>query len=89
MLVSVRLLGSLRPTGAPREIEVELPADSKMASLIEKLSKVYPEIVPSLTNPSTSNLILLGGVEVGNLNGLDTPLCEDSEVVLVPVTHGG
>ena len=89
MLVRVRLLGSLRPPKVRRGIEVELPTDSKMTSLIEELSRLYPEIAPSLRNPITNNLIMLGGVEVGNLNGLDTPITEGSEVVLVPVTHGG
>jgi molybdopterin converting factor small subunit len=35
------------------------------------------------------SLIMLGGIEVGNLEGLETKISEGSEVVLVPVTHGG
>ena len=89
MLVRVRLLGSLRPPKIQGGIEVELPADSNITSLIEELSRLYPEISSSLRNPSTNNLIMLGGIEVGNLTGQNTPLAEGSEVVFVPVTHGG
>jgi len=89
MIVRVRLLGSLRPPDVPREIEINLQADSKIHILIQELSKLFPEIDPTISNPSAGNLILLRGVEIGNLNGLDTPLDEDSEIVLVPVTHGG
>ncbi len=89
MLVRVRLLGSLRPPKVRGEINVELLADSNIASVIEELSRLYPEIATSLSNPSMSNLIMLSGVEIGNLSGVDTPLTEDSEVILIPVTHGG
>ncbi|MGD0805195.1 MAG: MoaD/ThiS family protein [Candidatus Bathyarchaeia archaeon] len=89
MLVRVRLLGSLRPPGIPKEIEVEIPADSKIASLIEELSRLYPEIASSLINSSTVNLIMLEGIEVGNLEGLDTFLDQNATVIIVPVTHGG
>lgn len=88
MRVKVRLFGSLRPVNAPGEIEVELPVDSKMIDLIETLSKDYPEVAETLRNTSMS-LIMLGGIEVGNLEGLETKISEGSEVVLVPVTHGG
>jgi len=67
---------------------VELPVDSKMIDLIETLSKDYPEVAETLRNTSMS-LIMLGGIEVGNLEGLETKISEGSEVVLVPVTHGG
>ena len=88
MRVIVRLFGSLRPVNAKGEIEVELPVDSKMIDLIETLSKDYPEVAETLRNTSMS-LIMLGGIEVGNLEGLETKISEGSEVVLVPVTHGG
>ena len=89
MRVMVRLLGSLRPLKVCGGIEMELLADSKIITLIEELSRLYPEIASSLHNSSINNLIMLDGVEIGNLNGLGTPLTEGSKVVLVPVTHGG
>jgi molybdopterin converting factor small subunit len=88
MRVRVRLLGSLRPPDMRGGIEVELPEDSSLKTLIEDISETYPEVAGALRHPS-GNLIMVNGVEAGNLSGLATPLGEDSEVVLVPVTHGG
>jgi molybdopterin converting factor small subunit len=73
----------------PKKIEVDLKADSNLANLIEKLRQIYPETAESLKDPMGGNLIMVSGVEVENLGGFDTPLVEGSEIVLVPVTHGG
>ena len=88
MRVRVRLLGSLRPAEMRGEVEVTLPTGSNLTTLIEHISEEYPEVADSLRSPS-GNLIMLGGVEVGNLGGLATPLSDGAEVVLIPVTHGG
>lgn len=69
-------------------IEFDLPYGSNLTNLINKITEQYPEVT-DLLRSSAGNLIIVDGVEVGNLSGLETPLSEDSEVVLVPVTHGG
>ncbi len=88
MRVRVRLLGSLRPADMRCGIEVELPARSTLAALIERIVGMYPGVAGSLRS-TAGNLMIVDGVEVGNLNGMDTPLSDSSEVVLVPVAHGG
>jgi molybdopterin converting factor small subunit len=89
MRVRVRLLGSLRPSSAPRETEFDVTAGSDVSTLIARIVEKYPRLAGTLDSASSGNLIMVGGVEVGNLLGLGTPLGEDSEVVFVPVTHGG
>jgi len=89
MRVRVRLLGSLRPTLAGRELELELPIGSDASTLIKHITEIYPQLVGMLDVSSSGVLIMLGGVEVGNLQGLETPLSDGLEVVFVPVTHGG
>ena len=88
MQVRVRLLGSLRPPNLHGGVEVELPTGSNLATLVEDISETYPDISDALRSLS-GNLMIINGVEAGNLLGLATPLDEGSEVVLVPVTHGG
>jgi len=88
MRVRIRFLGSLRPVNASGEIEVVIPANSKMIDLIDSISKDYPEAAVTLGNPARS-LIMLDGIEIGNLEGLETSIGNGSEVVVVPVTHGG
>ncbi len=56
--------------------------------MLGELSKI-PNLAKYLSNPASGNLIIVDGVEIGNLHGLETPLVDGSGVVLVPVTHGG
>jgi molybdopterin converting factor small subunit len=88
MRVRVRLLGSLRPANTRAGIEVELPSGSSLTTLIEEIVKRHHEVAGSLRSP-VGNLMMIDGVEASNLGGLDTPLSDGSEVVLIPVTHGG
>ena len=88
MRVRIRFLGSLRPANAPGEIEIALPVNSKIIDLIDSISNDYPEAAVMLVNPAR-NLIMLDGIEIGNLEGLETSIGNGSEVVVVPVTHGG
>ena len=88
MRARIRFLGSLRPANAPGEIEIALPVNSKIIDLIDSISNDYPEVAATLSNPAR-NLIMLDGIEVGNIGGLETSISNGSEVVLIPVTHGG
>ncbi len=87
MRVRVRLLGSLMQPTAPRGAEYDLPDGADVRTLIRRIVGEYPPLKGVLD--SAGNLILLGGVEVGNLQGHATKLGEGAEVVFVPVAHGG
>jgi len=89
MLVRVRFLGSLRAIAGVKELEVKLPERSDISDLLHLLSLDHPELCAVLTDPLLGNLIFVGGVEVSNIEGVGTQLIDDSEVVIVPVTHGG
>jgi molybdopterin converting factor small subunit len=88
MMVRVRFLGSLITANVLREIEIELPINSKMIDLIDNISKDYPELSVTIRNRAR-NLIMLDGIEVGNIEGLETSISNGSEIVLIPVAHGG
>ena len=87
MRVRVRLLGSLRQPSAPREIVYDLPGGSDVSALTQRIVGDYPKLAGVLDG--VGNLVMLNGVEVGNLEGHGTKLGDDAEVVFVPVTHGG
>lgn len=57
--------------------------------LFGELLKNVPNLTQLITDPIPRNLIIVNGVEIGNLQGLETPLVEGSDVVLVPIAHGG
>jgi molybdopterin converting factor small subunit len=87
MRVRVRLLGSLRQHGTPKAREYELTERADIESLIHLIVAKNPELTGILNG--VGNLVMLNGVEIGNIEGFKTPLCNGSEVVFVPVTHGG
>jgi molybdopterin converting factor small subunit len=94
MLVRVRLLGLLRDAARVSEASVSLGDGSSLGGVLDGLVEMFPGLRDVLgdlaaVNPPHGILILLDGVEAGNLGGLGTPVRDGSEVVLVPVTHGG
>jgi molybdopterin converting factor small subunit len=89
MQVRVRFLGSMRAITGFKELEVKLPEGSEVSDLLHVLSVDHPELWTILADPLPGNLIFVGGVEVSNLDGIKTRLVDDSEVIMVPVTHGG
>ena len=86
MHVRVRFVGSLGRV-TRREVEMTLPDGSVVGDLLRELSETYPNL--GSLDTAKGILIVMDGVEAGNLQGLDTPLTEDGEVTLVPVAHGG
>jgi len=90
----VRLLGLLRDTAGAGEASVSLGDGSSLGGVLDGLVEILPGLRDVLgdlaaVSPPQGILVLLNGVEAGNLDGLGTPVRDGSEVVLVPVTHGG
>ena len=94
MRVKVRLMGILSDTSGVSEIDLDIPENSNIATLLSELTKLYlglHEVLwdPVVESPEPNVLILIDGVEINNLKGLKTDIAEDSVVVLLAVTHGG
>ena len=93
--VSVRMMGSLREASGRGEEELTLSNGSDVSSVIRKLIEEHGESLekalmdPIINSPRPNALILLNGVEVGNLDGLKTPVVDGDALVLLSVTHGG
>lgn len=88
-------MGTLRRVSGAAEEELMLSDNADVSSAIQKLIEVHGEkfekalMDPIFVSPLPNNLIILNGVEVGNLQGLGTPLRDDDTVVFLSVTHGG
>lgn len=94
MRVKIRAFGTLKNRIGKDEITLNVIPPSNINSIIEKLIEKHEEIRseiidPELNSPFPNTLILLNGVEVKNLGGLLTPVEKGSEIVILPVTHGG
>jgi molybdopterin converting factor small subunit len=92
--IRVRVLGSLRETMKDNDVSLDLNDDVCLEGLIKTLISDYPQIETNLWDRviesySPNALVLVNGVEAGNLEGLRTKLEDGDEIVILSVTHGG
>jgi molybdopterin converting factor small subunit len=72
-------------------IDICSTINALIIELIKELGNEFRNTMldPLMDNPLPNALILVNGIEINNLKGLDTPISEDDEIVLLSVTHGG
>ena len=93
--VRVRMMGVLRDVSGRSKEEMRLSEGANVSSAVGRLIEMYGRafervlIDPVVMSPMPSTLILLNGVEIGNISGLETPIEDGDMIVLLPVTHGG
>lgn len=93
--VVVRMMGTLRAASGKPEASVDLPeggdVSTVLQTLVEKFDNSFKETLldPVIQSPSANALIILNGVEINNLQGLNTKLKDGDELILLPITHGG
>ncbi|MFB0558249.1 MAG: MoaD family protein [Candidatus Bathyarchaeia archaeon] len=93
--VNVRMMGTLRDATGRSEEELSLEEGADVSSAIRELIDEHGEeleralVDPVIQSALPNALILLNGVEIGNLKGLVTALRDGDKMVLLPVTHGG
>jgi molybdopterin converting factor small subunit len=92
--IRVRALGTLRKVTGKGYIEMILPDGADVKQVIEFLIKRYRGLEEFFLDmvtksPVPNAIILLNGVEIGNLMSLGTPINNGSTLTLLPVTHGG
>jgi molybdopterin converting factor small subunit len=93
MSLKIRMLGVLREAGSKEQtvnIDEGATVESVIRDLISQDERL--EIVlwdKGVDSPLPNALIMLDGVEVNNLEGLDTPVKKGQELVLLSVVHGG
>jgi molybdopterin converting factor small subunit len=93
----VKLYGVFRSAAGSSSIQLELPSNSPtVGTVIDVLSshEEYRGLVQLLlsdqtTDPRPNALIMVSGREISTRSGLETPLQESDELLLLPVAHGG
>ena len=83
-MIKVKLLGSFTQ-GIGKEVDMPSKEVRTVKDVLERLRGRNSEVYPG--NPNI--IILVNGVEVGVLKGLDTELKDGDKVVLLPAAHGG
>jgi molybdopterin converting factor small subunit len=94
MQIFIKSYGVFRDALGKDEIILSVAGPIKLKNLIDKLISKNNAlklllIDLEIESPLSNSLILLNGVEVKNLQGLDTIINEESSIILLPVTHGG
>jgi len=91
----VKFVGSLRNAIGKGRVKLTVNgADKTIRDLIGVIVEGFPQarrvlIDPELEDPRPNALIIVNGKEISVLNGLETILKDEDEVVFVPVSHGG
>ncbi len=94
MSLKVRMLGVLREAGGSTEQTIDIVEGATVDSVIRDLMAEDERLEGVLwdkevDSPLPNALIMLDGVEVNNLEGLETPVKRGQELVLLSVVHGG
>lgn len=94
MVLTVKFIGALRYITGKTHLTFEYEKGMSLKELVAKISQESPKLEKSFgdlpAGDSTSNaLILVNGREISVLNGLETKLNDEDEIVFVPVVHGG
>lgn len=95
MRVRVMMMGPLRVASGRAEEELDLSDGSDVSSVVQRLVEGHRGdfkdalIDPVTGSPVPNALILLNGVEIGNIGGLSTSVQDGDSLVFLPVTHGG
>lgn len=94
MSLKVRMLGVLREVGGSKEQLIDIVEGATVDSVIRELMAQDERLEGVLwdkevDSPLPNALIMLDGVEVNNLEGLETPVKRGQELVLLSVVHGG
>lgn len=89
------MMGPLKETSGRAEEELTLEDGANVSSVIRRLMEEHGDklgsalLDPIIQNPLPNTLILLNGVEINNIQGLDTIVGDGDVLTLLSVTHGG
>jgi len=94
MVITVKFVGVFRSMSGKSKFTLKLenivPLREAVKEIVEESPKLKRVLIdPELEDPRPNTLILVNGKEISVLNGLDTMLKDEDEVVFVPVVHGG
>ena len=89
----IKLPAALNRGGAPGMVDLDIPAQSTLASVLQDLEKHIPGATEKMLRADGRlhgyvNLYV-NGKDVRDGEGLGTPVTEDDEVLILPAISGG
>ncbi len=93
MPLTLKFVGALRQISGKTQLIVPFQEES-LKELLVKLGKEIPQLekifdAEPLNDSKSNALVLINGREISVLNGLETKLNDEDEIVFIPVVHGG
>ena len=93
--IKVRLLGIFQHLSGKKFLDLELDEPVIVRNvvdyLINRFTSEFKDILidPELRDPRPNSLIIVQGKEINVLQGLETEIKKEEEIVFVPMVHGG
>lgn len=93
--IKVRSFGVLRKHFGKSSLSLRMESRTTVGEVLHKLSTIFPRDFQrnvtyfDLEDLRPNALVLVNGKEINTLNGLETVLDNNDEIVLIPVSHGG
>ena len=93
--VEVELVGFLKKMVNEKKTLLKFDGSVRVNDVVSELTNRFPSsfkhaiIDPELNDPRPNVLILLDGVEISVLDGLETRVKNGARMVLIPISHGG
>ncbi|MCX6642629.1 MAG: MoaD/ThiS family protein [Candidatus Bathyarchaeota archaeon] len=87
--VTVNLVGSLRSLAGEALTSFEVKEGSNLKNVLSDLGAKYPRLLEALAISPRTTLILINGVEIGNLQGTESIISPNTIITMLPVIHGG
>lgn len=93
--IIVRFLGTFQRHSGKKFVNLKFEDPLTIKEVIIKLTEVLPSkfkdaVVDSNFNFMQPNaLVIINGKEISSLKGIETKVQDSSEVVLIPMVHGG
>jgi len=93
MPLTLKFIGALRQVSGKTQLTVSFQKGMSLKELVTKISQEMPSLQKTLSDQledSKSNaLVLVNGMEISVLNGLETELNDGDDIVFIPIVHGG
>jgi molybdopterin converting factor small subunit len=92
--INIKLLGVAKDAAGRDRDTITIPECADVYEALRTLIDIHGQplrdaLLDPVTESPVATLILLNGVEIGNLQGLESPLNHGDELVFLSVTHGG
>jgi molybdopterin converting factor small subunit len=92
--ITVKMLGVAKDAAGKDRETITIPKGANVHEALRTLIDIHGQplrdaLLDPVTGTPVATLILLNGVEIGNLQGLESSLNHGDILVLLSVTHGG